>query len=79
MQTFKESFNLIIEKKLNLPKGEKLVKSFNKLGKSKKVTANITNKGNKFNLYVDGDFLDSFNKQDKAEKALKDFLKVMDV
>jgi hypothetical protein len=79
MQTFKESFNLLIEKKLKLPKGETLVKSFEKLGKSKKVSAAITNSGKKFNLYVDDDFLDSFNKQDKAEKALKDFLKVMDI
>ena len=76
MQTFKESFNLLTEKKLGLPKGEKVAKELNKLGKNKNVTAVITNKNV---LYVNGDKLDKFKSLKDAEKALKDFLKVMDL
>ncbi len=76
MQTFKESFNLILEKKLKLPSGETVEKEINKLGKKKNITAVITSK---FNLYIDGDKLDKFKSVKEAEKALKEFIKVMDV
>lgn len=76
MQTFKESFNLLIEKKLKLPNGETVAKNFSKLGKDKSVTAVITSK---FNLYVDDQKLDKFKSLKDAEKALKDFLKVMGI
>jgi len=76
MKTFKESFNLIIEKKLKLPSGETVEKEFTKLGKDKKTTAVITSK---FNLYIDDQKLDKFKSLKDAEKGLKDFLKVMGV
>jgi hypothetical protein len=76
METFKESFNLLIEKKLALPKGETVAKELTKLGKKKKITAVITSK---FNLYIDGDRLDKFKSVKEAEKALKEFIKAMDL
>ena len=79
MKKFKESFNLIIEKKMKLPAGEKLVKELKKLGKKKNVTAIITSKGSKFNLYVDDTMLDTFRSEKEAEKGLKEFLKIMGV
>jgi hypothetical protein len=79
MQTFKDSFNLLIEKKLKLPSDEKVVKELSKLGKKKNVTAVITSKGSKFNLYVDNQMLDTFKSEKDAEKGLKEFLKVMNV
>ena len=74
MLTFKESFNEVIEAKLKLPKGEKVAKELTKLGKKKNVTAIITNK---FNLYIDGTKLDKYSSLEKAEKALKEFIKLM--
>lgn len=74
--TFKESFNLVIEKKLKLPSGEKVEKEIKRLGKKKNITAVITSK---FNLYIDGDKLDKYKSVKDAEKSLKDFLKVMDL
>jgi hypothetical protein len=76
IQTFKESFNTIIEKKLALPKGETVEKEIKRLGKKKKMTAVITSK---FNLYIDGDRLDKFKSVKEAEKALKEFIKAMDL
>ena len=73
---FKESFNVVIEKKLKLPSGEKVEKEIKRLGKKKNITAVITSK---FNLYIDGDKLDKYKSVKDAEKALKDFLKVMDL
>jgi len=74
MLTFKESFNEVIEAKLKLPKGEKVAKELTKLGKKKNVTAVITNK---FNLYIDGTKLDKYSSLEKAEKAIKEFIKLM--
>jgi len=74
MLTFKESFNEVIEAKLKLPKGEKVTKELTKLGKKKNVTAVITNK---FNLYIDGTKLDKYSSQKEAEKAVKEFIKLM--
>lgn len=79
MLKFKESFNIILEAKMKLPKGESVVKELSKLGKDKKVTAVITTAENKFNLYVDGQHLDTFKSEKDADKGLKDFLKVMGV
>jgi hypothetical protein len=76
MLNFKESFNLLIEKDLKLPKGETVEKEITKLGKKKKITAIITSK---FNLYLDGDKLDKYKSVKDAEKALKEFIKVMDI
>ena len=76
MLTFKESFNEVLEAKLKLPKGEKVAKELTKLGKKKNVTAVITDK---FNLYIDGTKLDKYRSLKDAEKAVKEFLKVMDV
>ena len=74
MLTFKESFNEVIEAKLKLPKGEKVTKELTKLGKKKNVTAVITSK---FNLYIDGVKLDKYKDQASAEKAVKEFIKLM--
>jgi|TARA_B100000768_G_scaffold102615_1_gene95480 predicted Ser/Thr protein kinase len=74
MLTFKESFNEVIEAKLKLPKGEKVAKELTKLGKKKNVTAVITSK---FNLYIDGVKLDKYKDQASAEKAVKEFIKLM--
>ena len=74
MKTFKESFNEVIEAKLKLPKGEKVAKELTKLGKKKNVSAVITSK---FNLYIDGVKLDKFKDMASAEKAVKEFIKLM--
>jgi 5'(3')-deoxyribonucleotidase len=74
MLTFKESFNEVIEAKLKLPKGEKVSKEITKLGKKKNVTAVITSK---FNLYIDGVKLDKYRSLVDAEKAVKEFIKLM--
>mgnify|MGYP000012808308 FL=1 len=74
MLTFKESFNEVIEAKLKLPKGEKVAKELTKLGKKKNVTAVITSK---FNLYIDGVKLDKYKDLASAEKAVKEFIKLM--
>jgi ribosomal protein S9 len=74
MLTFKESFNEVLEAKLKLPSGEKVTKELTKLGKKKNVTAVITNK---FNLYIDGVKLDKYRSQKEAEKAVKEFIKLM--
>jgi 5'(3')-deoxyribonucleotidase len=74
MLTFKESFNEVLEAKLKLPKGEKVAKEITKLGKKKNVTAIITNK---FNLYIDGTKLDKYSSVQDAEKAVKEFIKLM--
>ena len=74
MLTFKESFNEVIEAKLKLPSGEKVAKELTKLGKKKNVTAVITSK---FNLYIDGQKLDKYRNAKDAEKAVKEFIKLM--
>ena len=82
MLTFKESFNEVIEAKLKLPKGEKVVKQLTKLGKKKNVTAVITQQqGGRqaFGLYIDGQKLESYIDQASAEKGLKEFIKLMGV
>ena len=74
MLTFKESFNEVIEAKLKLPKGEKIVKDYGKLGKKTKAQAVITQrKDGKFNLYVDGLKLDTFKTQKQAEITVTQF------
>ena len=80
MLTFKESFNEVIEAKLKLGGGERVVKQFKKLGKKKNIEAVITQQkaGNKnFNLYIDGLKLDTYKDQIAAEAAIKEFIKLM--
>lgn len=80
MLTFKESFNEVLEAKLKLGGGEKVVKQMKKLGKKKNIEAVITQqkiKGGKFNLYIDGLKLDSYKDQASAEKAVTEFIKLM--
>jgi|TARA_B110000046_G_C12694152_1_gene273839 hypothetical protein len=77
MLTFKESFNEVIEAKLKLGGGEKVVKTMKKLGKKKNIEAVITSAKNKFNLYIDGLKLDSYKDQAAAEKAVTEFIKLM--
>jgi len=74
MLTFKESFAEVVEAKLKLPKGEKVAKEITKLGIKKNITAVITSK---FNLYIDGVKLDKYKDQASAEKAVKEFIKLM--
>jgi hypothetical protein len=74
MLTFKESFNEVIEAKLKLPKGEKVTKELTKLGKKKNITAVITSK---FNLYIDGTKMERYKDLASAEKAVKEFIKLM--
>lgn len=76
---FKESINTVLEKKMKLPKGEEVAKELKRLGRNKDVTAVVTSFKGKFNLYIDNTKLDVFKSVKDAEKALKDFLKVMDV
>jgi len=80
MLTFKESFNEVIEAKLKLGGGEKVVKQMKNLGKKKNVEAVITQQkagSKKFNLYIDGLKLDSYKDQASAEKAVTEFIKLM--
>ena len=77
MLTFKESFNEVLEAKLKLGGGEKVVKQMKKLGKKKNIEAVITSAGKKFNLYIDGLKLDSYKDQAAAEKAVTEFIKLM--
>lgn len=77
MLTFKESFNEVLEAKLKLGGGEKVVKQMKKLGKNKNIEAVITSAKKKFNLYIDGLKLDSYKDQAAAEKAVKEFIKLM--
>jgi len=74
MKTFKDSFNAVLEAKLKLPKGEKVAKEYNKLGRKKKTTAVITTK---FNLYIDGIKMDNYKSMGAAERSLKDFINLM--
>lgn len=55
--------------------GEKEVKSF-KVGKNK-YDAVITQKGNLFTAYIDGEKLDVFRSLKEAEKAIKEFTDLM--
>jgi len=48
-----------------------------KLGKRKDIEAVITKKGNKFNIWVDGQMLDTFKNERDAEKGVAEFIKVM--
>ena len=49
-----------------------------KAGKKKKIDLVITQKGNKFAVYVNGDQLDdSFKSAKEAEKNANDFIKLM--
>ena len=80
MLTFKESFNEVLEAKLKLGGGEKVVKQMKKLGKKKNVEAVITQQkagSKKFNLYIDGLKLDSYKDQASAEKAVTEFINLM--
>ena len=80
MLTFKESFNEVLEVKLKIGGGEKVVKQMKKLGKKKNVEAVITQQkagSKKFNLYIDGLKLDSYKDQASAEKAVTEFIKLM--
>jgi hypothetical protein len=78
MLSFKESFNEVIEAKLKVPKGEKVVKDYGKVGKKSSATAVITQrKDGKFNLYIDGLKMDTFKKQKEAEITVTQFVKSM--
>jgi hypothetical protein len=68
--------NLQEAKKGSIPKDEKKVKEFT-VGKSK-TPAVITKRGSKFAVYIGGDELDLFKNANEAEKAAKDFAKLMD-
>lgn len=62
---------------IKLSSGEKQVKAL-KAGKKKKIDLLITQKGNKFAVYVNGDQLDdSFKSAKEAEKNANDFIKLM--
>ncbi len=62
---------------IKLSSGEKQVKAL-KAGKKKKIDLVITQKGNKFAVYVNGDQLDdSFKSAKEAEKNANDFIKLM--
>lgn len=54
-----------------------VIKSF-EIGKGKNANkVEIKKEGSKFVAYVDGDKLDSFRNAEEAEKAVKDFAKLM--
>jgi hypothetical protein len=76
MKTFLQIRNLTtLDEAFKLPSGEKQVKKF-KVGKEK-FDAVITQKGNMFVAYLDGDKLDTFKTAKDAEKAVNDFTKLM--
>jgi len=80
MLTFKESFNEVIEAKLKLGGGEKVVNQMKKLGKKKNIEAVITQQkagAKKFNLYIDGLKVDNYDSLADAEKSVKEFIKLM--
>jgi len=66
-----------LREKIKLDSGEKQVQAM-KTGKGKKVDVVITQKGNKFAVYINGDKLDdSFKNAKDAEKNANDFIKLM--
>ena len=66
-----------LREKVKLASGEKQVKSM-KAGKKKKIDVLISQKGNKFAVYVNGEKLDdSFKNAKDAEKSANDFIKLM--
>jgi len=66
-----------LREKIKLDSGEKQVQAM-KTGKGKKVDVVITQKGNKFAVYINGDKLDdSFKNANDAEKNANDFIKLM--
>ena len=66
-----------LREKVKLASGEKQVKAM-KAGKSKKTNVVITQKGNKFAVYVNDEKLDdSFKNAKEAEKSANDFIKLM--
>ena len=66
-----------LREKVKLGSGEKQVQAM-KTGKGKKVDVVITQKGNKFAVYINGDKLDdSFKNVNDAEKNANDFIKLM--
>jgi len=72
MLTFAE-----LREAIKLSSGEKQIKKL-KAGKKKKIDLVITQKGNKFAVYVNGDQLDdSFKSAKEAEKNANDFIKLM--
>jgi hypothetical protein len=76
MKTFLQIRNLTtLDEAFKLPSGEKQVKKF-KVGKEK-FDAVVTQKGNMFVAYLDGDKLDTFKSAKDAEKAVNDFTKLM--
>jgi hypothetical protein len=79
MKSFKESFNTLIERKLQLSSEEKVIKELTKLGKNQDVTAVITLEGTTYKLYVDNTKLNTFESAEAAEKEVSSFLKVMGV
>lgn len=66
-----------LREKVKLASNEKQVKAM-KAGKGNKVDIVITQKGNKFAVYINGDKLDdSFKDAKDAEKNANDFIKLM--
>lgn len=66
-----------LREKVKLGSGEKQVQAM-KTGKGKNVDVVITQKGNKFAVYINGDKLDdSFKNAKDAEKNANDFIKLM--
>lgn len=75
MKTFNQMRQSLSEGKAKLGSGEKAVKSF-KVGKNNKYEAIVAKKGNIFSAYVDGDHLDDYVSVSKAEKGIKDFIRL---
>ena len=66
-----------LREKVKLSSGEKQVKAF-KAGKKKKIDVIITQNGNKFAEYVNGEQLDNSYKYAKdAEKNANEFIELM--
>lgn len=66
-----------LREKVKLGSGEKQVKAF-KAGKSNKIDVVITQKSNKFVVYINGEKLDdSFKSLKDAENSSNDFIKLM--
>ncbi len=75
MKTFNQMRQSLNEGSVKLSSGEKKVKSF-KVGKQNKYEAIVAKKGNIFSAYIDGDHLDDYVSVSKAEKGIKDFIRL---
>ena len=79
MKTFKSLQSNLLELKMSfkVPKGETLITSFDIGKKPNTKDAHVTKKGSLFNVYVDGDKLDTYSSEKAGVKSAKEFGKLI--